>query len=113
MDKLDFVEFKRDLFKECDRTQQLKGEDYTLGDNNAFANFVDGGERLAISKYKVWNVYADKHWKAITNFCKNDGSGVESEPIRGRIVDMITYLTLLAGMVRDDEMEEHNEGMVV
>ena len=67
-------------------------------------------EQLKIAKdydlpmEKVWAVFTEKHIGAIRKYVK-DGS-VESEPIDGRINDIINYMVLLAAIIDDQKTGE-------
>jgi len=85
-----------DLFlDDCFKTMREKGHDYREGnDTDLLHNFRTVGEDMDLPPEKVWYIYASKHWKAIKTFIKEEGQS-ESEPIEGRIKDMIVYLLLL------------------
>lgn len=86
-----------------------KGKDYA-GDDDALANFKRAAENLGLSPTEVWGVYASKHWDAIMSFIKNGGQ-LESEPIEGRIDDLMVYLLLFKGLVQEqaDRDKEFSE----
>ena len=69
--------------------------------DDALSNFKDAAYRLGLTPEQVWSVYADKHWQAIMTFC---GKGqVESEPIEGRLRDVILYSFLLLGLIEEEK----------
>lgn len=87
------------FLEECFQTMASKGHDYREGhDEDALRNFREDGKSLDVPMWKVWGIFAGKHWKAITTFIKEGGQH-ESEPIEGRIKDMIVYLLLFYKMV--------------
>ena len=73
-----------------------KGADYS-GDEDVLWNFRHAAERLGLTSELIWAVYAGKHWDAIMAYCCR--GKVESEPVAGRITDLILYLHLLRAMV--------------
>ena len=73
-----------------------------------FANFRRLAESLGLQDYQVGWVYAAKHLDSLASFMRN-GKTLSTETIRGRFVDAITYLTLIAGMV-DEATGGHNSG---
>lgn len=75
-----------------------KGHDYA-GDDDALSNFKSAAARIGLTTEQIWSVYADKHWCAVMTFCK-DGR-VESEPIEGRLHDIILYCYLLLGLIEE------------
>lgn len=89
-----------DILGRADKIMWAKMGDYAR-DADAFHNFRRSATAVGITPYQVWQVFADKHWGAITRFCR-DGK-VESEDIRDRLADLINYLTLLAGLIREEE----------
>lgn len=96
-------EFREEVIKQTTREllqlSRTKGRDYA-GDYDPFSNFRREAEALGLTKEQVWGVYAAKHWSAIMSYCRQ--GQVESEPIEGRIKDLILYGFLLLGMIEDD-----------
>lgn len=89
------------FLNECLETMRAKGHDYREGhDDDLLHNFRTVGEDMDIAPEKVWYIYASKHWKAIKTFIKEGGQS-ESEPIEGRIKDVIVYLLLLYRRVQE------------
>lgn len=82
--------------------RDTKGKEYAHSESR-FANFDRGAERLGISRTMILNVYLHKHLDAIDSYVKT--GQVHSEAIRGRIVDAITYLGLLAGILEEEASE--------
>lgn len=77
-----------------------KGAEYAHGDDR-LDNFRRGAKAVGVSMEVVWRIYAGKHWDAITTYVQdiNEGKTRErSEPITGRINDLIVYLILLKAM---------------
>lgn len=89
------------LLAEVLKMRNTKGREYA-GNKDRFDNFNRLSDRIGISRKRIWQVYFTKHLDAIETFIR-DGQTYSGEPIRGRIVDAITYLTLLAGMISEDE----------
>lgn len=97
----EFDEFQAALIAEVVKIKDTKGKEYANSESR-FANFDRLSAKLGISRIQVCNVYMTKHLDAIDSYCKN-GTYYSNENIRGRIVDAITYLTLLAGMIAESE----------
>ncbi len=92
-----------DFLEECLETMRVKGHDYREGnDDDLLHNFRTVSRDLDVPMEKVWYIYASKHWKAIKTFIKEGGQS-ESEPIEGRIKDVIVYLLLFYRMVQDNK----------
>jgi hypothetical protein len=77
-----------------------KGHDYA-GDNDALSNFKTQAAALGLTPQQVWGVFAGKHWSAITTFIKE--GDVKSEPIEGRVHDVILYCFLLLGLIAEQK----------
>ena len=88
------------LIAECKIMRDSKGKEYAHS-TNRFANFDRAAERLGISRQMVLNVYLHKHLDSIDSYVQHD-EAYSGENIRGRIVDAITYLCLLSGMIYED-----------
>ena len=91
------------FLEECFSTMKSKGHDYRQGSPDALKNFKLDALAMEIPMEKVWYIFAAKHWKAIQTFCAKGGQ-LESEPIEGRIKDVIVYLLLFYKLVQ--EMKE-------
>lgn len=77
-----------------------KGKDYA-GDTDALSNFKTQGKELGLTPEQVLAVYLGKHVSAVMAYCRE--GQVESEPIEGRIHDVILYCFLLMGLVKEKE----------
>jgi hypothetical protein len=98
MNRVDFQELTRKHFNEIMGLNTTKGHDYA-GDSDALANFKSAAKRLDLTPEQVWAVYADKHWSAIMTYCAE--GEVASEPIEGRIHDVILYCFLQLGLIEE------------
>ena len=78
--------------KICGKAQQ----EYTLN-QDAFDNFNRLAANLQMSREKVLWIYLQKHLDGILNYI--NGHQSQREPIRGRIIDAIVYLSLLDAMI--------------
>jgi hypothetical protein len=95
----DIDEFLTDVFD----TMAKKGHDYRQGnDADLLHNFRTVAETVGSTKEKIWFTYFYKHYAAMTTFIK-EGGQQESEPIEGRIKDMIVYLVLFYRMVQENK----------
>lgn len=92
------------IFKECLETAEKKGRDYS-GTADSLSNFKRNAERLGMTKYQVWAIYCAKHIDSIFNSIKHapEFPQVESEPLRGRVVDAITYLTIFLALIDEED----------
>lgn len=105
-----FMAFADDILAECRTVMSQGSQEYASADNK-FDNFdraareLRRNERLAdITAYDVALVYFRKHVDSIV------GGVSLREDMRGRYIDAINYLLLLAGMQeRDKERDSHEE----
>ena len=74
--------------------------EYTEGNHNdnVLWNFETIADKVNLTPLQVLSVYYQKHNSSINNYLK-DGKEY-SEPIEGRIQDMINYLLLMVAMIR-------------
>jgi hypothetical protein len=95
----------RQLFEESIGLLNTKGLAYA-GAQDSLANFKRNAERLGLSPFQIWAVYFNKHIDSINNAIKiNPCVPVDkTEGLRGRIVDSITYLTLLQCLLDDNSL---------
>lgn len=102
-DVLDMVRNKHfsTVIMACWKIYNFKGNDYTRGkgDLDRTDNFKMAAENNGVTALQAWGVYFYKHVSAVWRFLK-DGK-VESEPIEGRIYDVINYAILLALLVKE------------
>lgn len=101
----EFDNYSNDLLSKVTRMRDTKGREYA-GEKDRFDNF----NRLAVKcgnldRKLIWLVYFTKHIDAIESFISN-GREFSTESIEGRIVDAVTYLTLLAGMIKEDKEQK-------
>ena len=78
----------------------VKRVEYTEGNHNdnVLWNFENIADKVNLTPLQVLSVYYQKHNSSINNYLK-DGKEY-SEPIEGRIQDMINYLLLIVAMLR-------------
>ncbi len=97
----EFDLFQEGLFDDVILMRDTKGPEYANSESR-FANFNRLADELGMKNYQVGWVYTKKHLDAIAHYCKV-GHIESTESIRGRFVDAICYLTLMAGMVEERE----------
>jgi hypothetical protein len=113
MNRTEFRRYRRQLLKEAHDIALAKGKDYA-GNSDVNANFKQGAENVGTSKYVIWHVYADKHFSAVRSGIKANPNRPEvaSEPLRGRIIDLINYLILLGAMLEEDQQIQQTQLIV-
>lgn len=85
------------------KLNSTKAGEYAI-DSDALANFKQEALDNGIPVEVVWRVFANKHWRAISRYVADIQAGItrpSSEPITGRIDDMIVYLILLHCILED------------
>lgn len=85
------------------KLRESKGLEYS-GLDDALLNFKRNATDCHCDPILIWRIYAGKHWDSLSTFVKDVNAGNEritSEPIEGRIDDLITYLILLKGLIYD------------
>lgn len=92
----EFNLFQQKLLEEVVCMRDTKGKEYA-NSKDRFANFNRLANQLDMTNLQVAWVYLAKHLDSIASYCRN-GKTFSTESIRGRFVDAITYLTLMAGM---------------
>ena len=76
-------------------------KEYAHDTKDVFANFNRISDLLQIDRKKVLMTYLLKHIDGIAAYTKGHKS--QREDVTGRITDCIVYLTLLWGMIEEDE----------
>jgi hypothetical protein len=97
----EFDRFTEGLFEDVMKMRDTKGKEHA-NSADRFGNFNRLASRLDMPREKVLLVYLTKHMDSIDSYVVNSKT-FSTETIRGRIVDAITYLTLLAGMIQEKD----------
>jgi hypothetical protein len=111
MDRRTYARVREDQFDRVRHLAETKGRDYQAGSADALANFKRHATALGLTSLQVWAVYAGKHWDAIQTYIRDSANLVPetvpepSEPIMGRLDDLVTYTTLLAGLITEAQIE--------
>lgn len=114
MTPTDFFALFQDTNQKLQRITITKGVEYS-GHGDKLSNFKRNALALDLEPTTVWHTYAAKHWDAVTSFCRETQrnkklpeTAVLSEPIEGRIIDLILYLHLLMALVKERRDAETN-----
>lgn len=89
-----------EMLQKCCEILGVKGADYTVGSKDRLANFKRAAEMFGITQEQALMVYFYKHTAAVFNYAKSGGQS-ESEPIEGRIADVINYMLLFWKMIKE------------
>lgn len=104
-------EFEKLFHETMARMNQLlivKGGEYA-GSFDRLGNFKRGRERTGASPMQTLWIYAAKHIDSIETFIKDDASGKSrprSEPIEGRVHDLMNYCLLLLAIIQERNKPE-------
>jgi len=100
-----FIEWAKYMQEEENKIMLVKGEEYTVSDEDKFKNFKSIGDRMDLKAEEVALIYLLKHMDSIRNYVLN-GKEVSDEPIIGRIQDARNYLLLLGGIIEESKSFE-------
>jgi len=101
MTRQEMAQVMERVFEECRALRDAGQKEYARRESNAFANFERVAERVGISREQALMVYLEKHLDGIHAWV--NGHRSQREDVRGRINDAIVYLTLLRGMIDEQE----------
>lgn len=87
------------VMPKCLAIMKSKGEAYS-GIEDKLGNFKRCSKLAGTDIKKVWFVYFVKHFDALSAYIR--GEYKDSEPIEGRIEDLINYLFLLRGIIEEE-----------
>lgn len=110
MIKEDLNRLREKIFTECIETG-IKGQKEYVLNEDAFDNFNRLSSELGIDRKFILWVYAKKHADGIVNYLKGHKS--QREDVRGRIKDLIVYMTILWGMIEEEEAKFSNPNVNV
>lgn len=88
------------------RTRELlvvKGGEYA-GDGDRLANFKRGAALTGCTPLQVAFIYLSKHYDGVSSYVKTSAQGkvrVSSEPIEGRLDDLINYCLLIKAIIAE------------
>lgn len=103
MNSNDVVKIINRKFKDIEDIFKTKGQEYANNDDDQLDNFKRLSKNLGMPPEKCLMVYATKHFDSLNYFIKNIENSEYinnlSEPIEGRISDIILYMCLLEGLI--------------
>ncbi len=102
-------ELLEDIFNEVRKIRLAGQKEYAHDKDNCFANFERIARLQDLSRETILMTYVFKHIDGIQSYIKGHKS--QREDVRGRIVDIIVYLTLLWGMADQDDISEERSGI--
>ena len=96
-----FREQANEAFTNLLKLAKEKGEEYS-SEADRLDNFRRNGKDNDVPMEVCWRIYAGKHWDAIGQYIrdlKNGKDRTRSEPLVGRVDDLILYLILFRCML--------------
>lgn len=109
MKQAEFDKVFQEAIAQANNLLQTKGVEYTGPQTqDRLANFKRGATLTGCTPLQVAFVYASKHYDAISTFVQNDAKGnkqVLSEPIEGRLHDLMNYCILMLAIVQEKRNE--------
>ena len=109
MNQEDFKRLVEQTVQDTSAILIAKGEEYA-GSQDRLANFKRGATLTGITPLQCCFVYMSKHYDSISTFVKKDAQGFEqklSEPIEGRLDDMINYCFLMKGLIQESQTRKN------
>lgn len=107
MNHLEFEALFSSTVTACHTLLQSKGVEYS-GLADRLANFKRGAGLTGASPLQVAFIFASKHYDSIASFVRDPGRA-SSEPIEGRLHDLINYCLLMKAIV----VEIQSQGLIL
>lgn len=105
MNQKDFAELVGQIQKETTGLLVAKGAEYST-DIDRLANFKRGASLTGVDPLVVLFIYMSKHYDAVASYVRAVQAGQEpqlTEPITGRLADLINYCTLAWALILEQE----------
>ncbi len=99
-----------EMWEEIVSTRDSGQKEYAHDEDNCFQNFEKIAKQLNLDRKQVLWVYLMKHIDGILSFI--NGHESQREDVRGRLTDVIVYVTLLWGMIEEDTEETERERLI-
>ena len=107
MDNKEFTTLVEKTVRDTSALLISKGQEYA-GSADRLANFKRGANLTGTTPLQCCFIYMSKHYDALSTYIKKDASGFDqhlSEPIEGRIDDLINYCFLMKGLIQESKIE--------
>tara|TARA_R100001163_G_scaffold58904_1_gene47392 strand:+ start:47 stop:424 length:378 start_codon:yes stop_codon:yes gene_type:complete len=108
MNKKQYEEMRTKFIEDTFKLSDSKRIEYTEGNHNdnVLWNFDSISSNLGIAPIEVLSVYLSKHISSLFSYFKTRKT--YSEPIEGRVQDIINYLILMVAMIERDKKKSWN-----
>lgn len=107
MNQQDFEVLCKEIQRDTVDILVLKGREYA-GSEDRLANFRRNAALTGVEPLTILHVYMAKHWDSFSTFVRDNQKGEAgelSEPIRGRLYDLINYAVLAIALIEDEPKE--------
>jgi hypothetical protein len=114
MNQQDFEELCKEIQRDTVDILVLKGREYA-GSTDRLANFRRNAALTGVEPLTILHVYMAKHWDSFSTFVRDNQKGEVgelSEPIRGRLYDLINYAVLAIALIEDRPKEDRGAPVV-
>lgn len=105
MNRTKFDQLVQETIESTAKLLIQKGAEYA-GDEDRLSNFKRGAAHIGVTPLQVALIYTSKHFDAIATYIRNDARGatqILSEPIEGRLDDLINYALLLKALIAEEK----------
>jgi hypothetical protein len=105
MNQQEFDGVVRQTIASIEKLLRVKGGEYA-GSTDRLANFKRGASRTGAHPYQVLWIYLSKHLDSVETFIRKTVCEVPqelSEPIEGRLDDIINYCLLMKALVQETQ----------
>lgn len=109
MEQKDFLKCIEDTLTQCRSVLAGKGAEYA-GSEDRLANFKRGANLTGATPLQVAFIYASKHYDSIASFVAKTARKEPvtlSEPIEGRLTDLINYCLLMRAIIQEARSHEN------
>ena len=100
----DFFLWAENEFRIEMQLMKVKGQEYTVSDEDKLKNFKSIGDRLKCKPEFVAMVYLLKHMDSVRNYVL-EGVEASDESIEGRLRDIRNYCLLLGALIEERKCE--------
>ncbi len=108
MNQKEFEELCQQIQRDTTDILILKGREYA-GSADRLANFKRNAELSGVDPLTVLHVYMAKHWDSFSTYVRDMQAKQPrelSEPIEGRLHDLINYAVLAVALIQDKPKED-------
>jgi hypothetical protein len=111
MKQEDFEKIQNSIFNEVAAMGASKGQEYA-SNYDRFSNFKEVAADIGVTPVQVLMVFVTKHIRSLEQYARS-GKVFSDETTHSRIIDIITYMTLLAGLLIDLSEEKSEEAKAI